>query len=467
VLKAATATAGFFLVTAGRWVCLSRSGAVEPANVLLVSLSCGLPAAGIAAFTADLVLVRGLLQRKILFIKTLFVSLLLAGILDALSVRYGWGLLRAVSVAETVLVTVLLIVDAARSGGPDYRLAGCEPLPGKYLRPHPVKTVLETLFRLFPSPEPVGLYTIGRPADDSPLFVTGNFDLTVRRAASALKSLDCRLLVCDSRGVNIWCSSMAGHFGTEKIIRAIEETGAADAVSHRRLILPQLCAAAVSIEMLAERTGFRGSFGPLRIKDVQRYLENLHNLQIRTAVFPLKDRLEMALGAPILASLLLVLLFNFIGLKDLLVVLPCLYLYTLLQAAIFPCRPVSRIGLWAAVYGTAVLAVQGLLSWWLFPDRLLPYTLSAGLASAYLVTEFSGWSPLIKYSLVAYKKPRVRVDADLCIGCRRCVEVCPKGVFRMLEDRSTVVNEEGCVICRSCFSQCPTGAVLHSHRTAS
>ncbi len=467
MFKAGAAFAGFLLVAAGRWVCLSRSGAVGPATVLLVSLSYGLPVAGIAAFTADLVLARGLLQRKILFIKILFVSVLLAGILDALSVRYGWGLLWAASGSEATLVAVMLIVDTARFGGPDYRLAGREPLPGKYLRPHPVKTVLETLLRLFPSPEPVGLYTIGQPADDSPLFVTGNYDLTVRRAASALEALDCRLLVCDSRGVNVWCSSMAGHFGTERVIRAIEETGAAETVSHRRLILPQLCAAAVSIEMLEERTGFRGSFGPLRVRDVQRYLENPRNPQIRTAVFPIRERLEMALGAPILASLLLVFLFNFIGLRDLLVVLPCVYLYTLLQAVVFPFRPVGRIGLWAAVYGTAVLAVQGLLSWWLFPNRLLLYTLSVGLASAYLVTEFSGWSPLIKYSIVAYKKPRVRVDAGLCIGCRRCVEVCPKGVFRMLKNKSTVVNEDQCVICRSCFSQCPTEAVLHSHRTVS
>jgi NAD-dependent dihydropyrimidine dehydrogenase PreA subunit len=55
------------------------------------------------------------------------------------------------------------------------------------------------------------------------------------------------------------------------------------------------------------------------------------------------------------------------------------------------------------------------------------------------------------------------VDAPACIGCRRCVEVCPRAVFQMEGKRSVVVGEERCVICRSCFSQCPTGAVRHSH----
>jgi ferredoxin len=94
---------------------------------------------------------------------------------------------------------------------------------------------------------------------------------------------------------------------------------------------------------------------------------------------------------------------------------------------------------------------------------MLLYALTVGVGAAYLVTEFSGWSPLLKYSLIPYRKPRVEVDGQSCIGCRRCVDVCPRGVFQMQGKHSVVVGEKRCVICRSCFSQCPTGAVRHSH----
>jgi NAD-dependent dihydropyrimidine dehydrogenase PreA subunit len=121
------------------------------------------------------------------------------------------------------------------------------------------------------------------------------------------------------------------------------------------------------------------------------------------------------------------------------------------------------IGPWALLYGAAVFLLAGLLSRWLFPGRVLLYALTVGVGAAYLVTEFGGWSPLLKYSLIPYKKPRVRVEEEICNGCRRCVDVCPRAVFRMEGGSAEVVREDRCVICRSCFSQCPTGAVMHSH----
>ena len=123
----------------------------------------------------------------------------------------------------------------------------------------------------------------------------------------------------------------------------------------------------------------------------------------------------------------------------------------------------KRIGPWALLYGAAAFLLAGLLSRIWFPGHLLLYALTVGIGAAYLVTEFSGWSPLLKYSLIPHGKPRVEVDRRSCIGCRRCVEVCPRAVFQMEGKRSVVVGEERCVICRSCFSQCPSGAVRHSH----
>jgi NAD-dependent dihydropyrimidine dehydrogenase PreA subunit len=457
-LKAGAFLLVFLLIAAGRWV---ASQGIFPSK-FSVALSYGLLLAGIAVFTVDLSLVRSLLQRKILYIKILAAGLIIVGVLDSAFELSGSAATITLSFSTTVLV-ILIVLDAVRSGGPEFRISTTDRMPQRYRRRRPIKTAAETLLRLFPFPEPVGLYRIGSAGADSPVLVTGNFELTVRRVCSALNNLDCWLLVCDSRGVNVWCSSMAGHFTTEKVVQAVERTGLAERVNTRLLILPQLCASAVSLEGLKERSGFHARFGPLYIRDIRRYLENPSDPDIRSAVFPLKDRLQMALGAPILLSIVVALIYNFIGLDHLLVVLPLLYLASLLHASVFPRRPLIRIGPWALLYGAAVFLLAGLLSRGLFPERVLLYALTVGVGAVYLVTEFSGWSPLLKYSLIPYKKPRVKVEEGICTGCRRCVEVCPRAVFRMNGETAEAVLEGRCVICRSCFNQCPTGAVKHSH----
>jgi NAD-dependent dihydropyrimidine dehydrogenase PreA subunit len=453
-LKAAAFLLLFLLIAAGRWVaCPSRS---------FLDVSYGLLTAGIAFFTVDLILVRSLLQRKILCIKIHGAALIVVGLVDSAFELSGSAAALTLSFSA-VLFVILAVLDTLKSGGPEFRVSPTGRLPKRYLRRRPIKTAAEALLRLFPFPEPVGLYRIGSARADSPVLVTGNFELTLRRVCSALKNLDCWLLVCDSRGVNVWCSTMAGHFTTASVVQAIERTGLAERVSSRLLILPQLCASAVSLEGLKERSGFCARFGPLYIRDIRRYLENPADTDIRSAVFPLKDRLEMALGAPIILSVVVALIYNFIGLDHLLVVLPLLYLVSLLHASVFPRRPLIKIGPWALLYGAAVFLLAGLLSRGLYPDRVLLYALTVGVGAAYLVTEFSGWSPLLKYGLIPYKKPRVRVEEEICIGCRRCVEVCPRAVFRMEGEKAGVIREDRCVICRSCFNQCPTAAVKHSH----
>jgi NAD-dependent dihydropyrimidine dehydrogenase PreA subunit len=455
----------FILVTAGRWVASAGAG-YSALSALLTSSAFGLIAGGIAAFAADLVLVRSLLQRKILFIRILLLLLVVLAVCHGL---FGFPrLLAGLSLFVSALLLALLFAfDARRAGGPDILVAGGDHLPGRYLRRRPLKSAAGILLRLFPDPEPVGLYRIGSPGIDSPVVVTGNFELTVRRVARTLGSpahpYDCWLLVCDSRGVNVWCASMAGHFTTDSVVRAIELTNLAGKVRGRQLILPQLCASSVSPEELESRTGFSARFGPVSIHGLRAYRRDPKDPQLRAARFPLPARVEMALGCPFLLSLLLILLYNFIGLGHLAVLLPALYLVSVVQGLIFPRRPVRRIGLWAVVYGGAAFLAAGLVARVLFPGQLLLYALTLGIGAAYLVTEFSGWSPLIKYSLIPHGRPRVEVERRSCIGCRRCVEVCPRGVFRMTGGRSSVISEDRCVICRSCFSRCPTGAVRHSH----
>jgi Pyruvate/2-oxoacid:ferredoxin oxidoreductase delta subunit len=56
-------------------------------------------------------------------------------------------------------------------------------------------------------------------------------------------------------------------------------------------------------------------------------------------------------------------------------------------------------------------------------------------------------------------KPPV-VIIENCIGCERCVAVCPGLVLEMAEGKSKVVRGEWCIGCEHCGAVCPTEAIL-------
>jgi NAD-dependent dihydropyrimidine dehydrogenase PreA subunit len=81
----------------------------------------------------------------------------------------------------------------------------------------------------------------------------------------------------------------------------------------------------------------------------------------------------------------------------------------------------------------------------------------------YLINEFEGWSPLVKFNLFSsYDKVEIEINENICIGCERCIEVCPKGVYEIIKRKSKVVALKECISCKSCFYQCPVGAIKHS-----
>ena len=323
--------------------------------------------------------------------------------------------------------------------------------------------MLETLLRLFPYPEPVALYKIGNPSQKSPVFVTGNYDLTIRRVIAALESQDCWLLVCDSRGINTWCSSLAGHFKSEDIIKAINLTKLSEKVSHKKIILPQLCAGSVSPQQIKKETRFDSEFGPAAIENIAAYLENKKDQQIRKVTFTIMERLEMAVGCPLILTVLLIFIYNFIGLSHLLLIIPTIYVLTLIHAAVFPHRAIKGIIPWSIFIGAIVFFIifsifsagMGMVS--------LGNCIAVSIGMIYIVNEFSGWSPLMKYNLIPYKKPHITVEQDTCTGCYRCIDVCPKGVFTFEDGKSRVGHLSECIICTACFRQCPAGAIIHSH----
>lgn len=458
----------FLLFGLGRWF---NSAVIEKSPLIFSvqwSVFYGLIIGVIFFFMIDMMLARGHLQTKIMAVKALLIYLVIVVPFN------GWvGAERLLKspipfILESSLLLVLILISMFVDSGQKKTFAfnGKTDLPVKYLRRHFLKTLLESVFRLFPYPEPVGLYRLGNPGPESPVFVTGNYDLTIRRVAGELKNIDCWLLVCDSRGINIWCSTLANHFNTGKIIQAIELTGLPETTANRHLILPQLCAANVSLKEIRERTGFICQFGPVRIRDIPIYLNDRQNNAVRKATFTARERLEMAGGTIIFPVIFLVFVFNFIDLKLLFIILPAVYALSFLNALLYPFRFIKDIRLWSLFLGLAVFGIIHVLFNIVLNIDALVANIAISTTLLYLVNEFEGWSPLVKFSVSgSYKRAKIEINEQACTGCGRCMEVCPKGVYKIIGKKSKVINLAECISCKSCFTQCPEQAIEHSART--
>lgn len=53
----------------------------------------------------------------------------------------------------------------------------------------------------------------------------------------------------------------------------------------------------------------------------------------------------------------------------------------------------------------------------------------------------------------------LKLDVEKCIGCDRCVEVCPHAVFSMGEKRVQVQDRDACMECGACVINCPVEAI--------
>ncbi len=51
------------------------------------------------------------------------------------------------------------------------------------------------------------------------------------------------------------------------------------------------------------------------------------------------------------------------------------------------------------------------------------------------------------------------LDVEHCIGCGRCEEVCPHGVFRLNERRAEIVDFDACMECGACARNCPVAVI--------
>jgi NAD-dependent dihydropyrimidine dehydrogenase PreA subunit len=349
------------------------------------------------------------------------------------------------------------------------------------------------MFRLFPFSTETGLRVIGEPGPEAPVFVTCNFDLTVRRVRKALKGLDCYLLVAPSRGINVWCAAGGTILNAHSVLSVLKTSRIAERVNHRSLILPQLSAPGIDVAQIEERTDWHCSFGPVYAHDIPAYLadECRKSASMRQVRFPLGDRLEMAVMWATPISIVAAVPVAILGIGYLPGVLALIWGFALfLFVFYFPIMrwvpgPVGLIKtLMLGLVGVAGVVTYGILIGGWETARIVGWCVAILVVAAVLGFDQDGSSPVNAGSTVAYwgrKWPwvldiwakfgyemeehfQLQVDRAACRGCLTCIEVCPKGVFELYRleklQKAWVAHSEECVQCTACVKQCPEGAIV-------
>jgi hypothetical protein len=78
-----------------------------------------------------------------------------------------------------------------------------------------------------------GLYALGNPDSNSPVFVSANYKMSFDELRRSLPGRDAWILVLDTDGINVWCAAGKGTFGTDELVRRIETTDLKKIVCHR------------------------------------------------------------------------------------------------------------------------------------------------------------------------------------------------------------------------------------------
>jgi hypothetical protein len=248
-----------------------------------------------------------------------------------------------------------------------------------------------------------GLYALGKPTPESPVFVTANYTLSFDALRSALSGVDAYLLVLDTRGINVWCAAGKGTFGTEEIVHRVFATGLKSVVSHRRLILPQLGAPGVAAHLVKKQTGFLVEYGPVRAEDLPQYLKT-HKAtpEMRRVTFSLVDRLVLVpveLKSALLPVLAVAVLLYFLGgwvssLAVLTVVLAGAVLFPILLPWI-PTHNFSTKGFLLGALLAVPFSISPFLrhpdwSWWQQGMQALEFLLAMPAVTAFIALNFTG-----------------------------------------------------------------------------
>jgi hypothetical protein len=261
---------------------------------------------------------------------------------------------------------------------------------------------------------PPGLYAIGTPAADDPVLVTANYKMSYDIVRRVLAGRNVWLLVLETFGINVWCAAGKGTFGTGELVRRVMESGLAQVVSHRRLILPILGAPGVAALQVVQRCGFSVSYAAIKADDLPEYLDDgmVTTPAMRQLTFTLYER-------AVLIPLEFVLAFRSIAVIGVLALLPaatlgspaaavqafCAYLGAVLSGVVLgplmlPWLPVRSFAVKGAITGllwsALFFAISDRSGWNAAVTAALFLALPA--VSAFYTLNFTGCTPFTSRS---------------------------------------------------------------------
>jgi CO dehydrogenase/acetyl-CoA synthase delta subunit len=140
-----------------------------------------------------------------------------------------------------------------------------------------------------------GLYALGNPDATSPVLVTANYKMSFDKLREALPNRSAWILILDTKGINVWCASGKGTFGTTELVGRIESSGLDKIVSHRELILPQLSGPGIAAHLVRKLSGFKVIYGPIRAKDLPAFFDSglKATSEMRLKTFTIRERMEL------------------------------------------------------------------------------------------------------------------------------------------------------------------------------
>lgn len=140
-----------------------------------------------------------------------------------------------------------------------------------------------------------GLYKIGKPNQDSDVFISANYKLSFDVLRKNLDSMDAWILVIDTKGVNVWCAAGKGTFGTVNLVKSIKDSSLENIVKHRKIIVPQLGAVGIAAHKVKEQSGFRVIYGPAMATDIKTFIQANYKAtaSMRRMRFPIKERAKL------------------------------------------------------------------------------------------------------------------------------------------------------------------------------
>jgi len=140
-----------------------------------------------------------------------------------------------------------------------------------------------------------GLYAVGKPNENSDVYVSCNFKLSFDILRRALHGIDAWILVLDTKGINVWCAAGKGTFGTQELAFRIKEHQLEKVVNHKKVIVPQLGATGVSSYKVKEEAEFNVIYGPVKADDIPAFVANGYKTtsEMRKINFNLWDRMKL------------------------------------------------------------------------------------------------------------------------------------------------------------------------------